>query len=89
MEFLSRFDRPIDFLYLDSWDFDFADPAPSQQHHLREIIAAYPRLHAQSMVLIDDCNLPHGGKGRLVIQYLAERGWRVLHSEYQTLLVRD
>ncbi|MBI3901288.1 MAG: class I SAM-dependent methyltransferase, partial [Chlamydiia bacterium] len=65
--FLENFQGPIDFLYLDSYDFDANEPLPSQEHHLKEIIAAYPKLHKDSIVMIDDCGLPHGGKGVLVI----------------------
>lgn len=85
--FLSEFKKPIDFLYLDSYDFDVDDPLLSQQHHLDEIKAAYPLLHSQSIVMIDDCNLPHGGKGKLVIDYLLERSWKKVFSSYQVILV--
>lgn len=74
--FLREFDRPIDFLYLDSYDFDFNNPTPSQEHHLKEIEAAYDKLHDHSVVMIDDCRLPHGGKGKLIIDYLVKRGWK-------------
>ncbi len=86
--FLKNFTQPIDFLYLDSFDFETKNPFPSQEHHLKEIKAAYPLLHDQSVVMIDDCGLPRGGKGLLVIDYLKRRGWKVLHSAYQTILTR-
>lgn len=85
--FLKNFDRPIDFLYLDSYEFDPAHPLPCQLHHLYEIQAAYPFLHENSFVLIDDCDLPHGGKGKLAIEWLLEQGWRIEMSGYQVLLV--
>lgn len=85
--FLKNFDQPIDFLYLDSYDFDESNPSPSQEHHLKEIMAAYPRLHAKTIIMIDDCGLPYGGKGPLVIQYLLERGWKIALSEYQVILI--
>src|SRR3990167_2087423 len=40
--FLREFKESIDFLYLDSFDFDLNNPRPSKLHHLKEIIAAYP-----------------------------------------------
>lgn len=86
--FLTHFSRPIDFLYLDSYDFDVNNPSPSQEHHLKEIIAAYPWLTPNSIVMIDDCNLPHGGKGKLAIQYLLERGWEIIVSSYQVILAK-
>ncbi len=72
--FLKNFNQKIDFLYLDSYDFDFKNPLPSQQHHYQEIVAAYPWLTDQTIILIDDCDLPHGGKGKLVIEFLLEKG---------------
>lgn len=87
--FLQDFSQQIDFLYLDSFDFDYDNPEPSQQHHLKEIIAAYPKLTAQSIVMIDDCGLLHGGKGALVIPYLQERGWSIVAQSYQVILMRN
>jgi hypothetical protein len=87
VEFLASFKEPIDFLYLDSYDFDYSNPGPSQEHHLKEIVAAYPRLHKKSIIMIDDCDLPFGGKGKLAIQYLLDKGWKVALSAYQVVLV--
>lgn len=88
VEFLENFSDTIDFLYLDSFDFDFNDPYPSQEHHLKEIIAAYPKLTPNSIILIDDCGLPHGGKGKLVIEYLRNLGWEIVAQGYQVLLIK-
>jgi hypothetical protein len=87
--FLENFNRPIDFLYLDSFDFDENNPRPSQEHHLKEIKAAYPRLTKNSIVMIDDCALPHGGKGKLAIEFLLEKGWKILLLKHQTILVNN
>lgn len=84
--FLHNFNRPIDFLYLDSFEYEFGNPGPSQEHHLKEIIAAYPWLTPTSVVMIDDCALPFGGKGKLVIEYLLARGWIILAEGYQVIL---
>jgi SAM-dependent methyltransferase len=86
--FLEQFDQTIDFLYLDSYDFDSKNPLPSQEHHLKEIIAAYPHLGDHSVVMIDDCGLPHGGKGKLAIEWLEQKGWIVLASQYQSILIK-
>lgn len=88
IKYLSEFAYPIDFLYLDSYDFNLWDPTPSQTHHLREIEAAYDKLHENSVVMIDDCDLPYGGKGKLVIDYLRKRNWKIIYSGYQVILVR-
>ena len=56
----------IDFLYLDSFDYNFRNPGPSQNHHLKEIQAAYNKLHSQSVVMVDDCDLPGGGNFEMI-----------------------
>ncbi len=87
ISFLRDFDRRIDFLYLDSYDFDADNPSLSQLHHLYEIQAAYPHLHEQSVIMIDDCALPNGGKGKLAIEFLKAHGWEILKEDYQTILI--
>jgi hypothetical protein len=82
--------RPIDLLYLDSWDYPVepdaaADRDASQRHCLGELEAALPNLHARSLVLIDDGDLPGGGKPLLAKRRLAELGWTNLIDAYQTL----
>lgn len=91
LTFLKDFDQKIDLLYLDSYDYG-DDPEiqqKSQQHHLEEFKAAENKLHRNTIVLIDDCGLPNGGKGKLVIQYMSNLGWKILMRSYQVLLVRD
>lgn len=89
IEFLKNFDRTIDFLYLDSFDFEEQHPQPSQVHHLLEIHAAYPHLAQDCIVMIDDCDLPHGGKGKHVIEFLLSQGWKIIAQGYQVLLARS
>jgi predicted O-methyltransferase YrrM len=89
IKYLTEFGQQIDFLYLDSYDFNASNPAPSQNHHLYEIQAAYDKLHDNSIVMIDDCDLPHGGKGKLIIEYLLEKGWKIVYSGYQVILVQN
>ena len=79
----------IDFLYLDSFDYDSKNPAPSQNHHLKEIQAAYNKLHSQSVVMVDDCDLPGGGKCKLVEAFLLERGWKMVMNGYQQIFVYE
>lgn len=92
LEFLANFPHKIDFLYLDSFDYDLKNPTPSQEHHLKEVIAAYPHLTPQTVIMIDDCNawyLPGGGKGGKAIPYLVGQGWKVINNNYQVILVRE
>lgn len=89
IEFLREFPQFIDFLYLDSYEYNSSNPLPSQTHHLNEMMAAYPILHEKSVVMVDDCDLPEGGQGKFVIEFLTERGWKVIFKGYQTILVQD
>jgi hypothetical protein len=57
--------------------------SPSQEHAVAELRAA--SLHAGSLVLIDDADLPGGGKARLAKHLLAERGATCLAEGYQSL----
>ena len=79
--------RKIDLLYLDSYDFDPADPFPSAFHHIKELIAARPCLSEGSIVAIDDnIELADGsftGKGYLAKQWFDHVGIKCLHQGYQ------
>ncbi len=92
LKFLAEFSEPVDFLYLDSYDYDLEDTSiqkASQEHHLAEFKTIESCLHEKSLVLIDDCRLPNGGKGKLAIEYMVGRGWKILMSEYQVLLTKS
>ena len=92
VNYLDAFQKNIDFLYLDSYDYDPKDiliQKASQEHHLKEIKAAKDKLHDNSIVLIDDCHLSGGGKGKLAIKYLTNAGWKIDMNKYQVLLIKD
>ncbi|MDB5803041.1 MAG: hypothetical protein JWN73_363 [Betaproteobacteria bacterium] len=80
----------IDLLYLDSYDFDVADPFPSAFHHIKELIAVRPCLGPGSIVAIDD-NYPHPdpadgrvtGKGYLAMQWFRDLDIPLLHRGLQ------
>lgn len=89
--YLDEFTDMVDFLYLDSYDYHKSDTAiqtASQDHHLKEIKAIEGCLHEDTVILIDDCDMPNGGKGKLVIERLTANGWKVHMSEYQVILVK-
>lgn len=89
--YLDEFTDMVDFLYLDSYDYHKTDTAiqtASQAHHLKEIEAIEGCLHDDTVILIDDCDMPNGGKGKLVIERLTANGWKVHMSEYQVILVK-
>lgn len=90
--FLENFDEKVDFLYLDSYDYSRTDSEiqkASQEHHLKEFKAIENQLHDNTIVLIDDCRLPAGGKGKLVIDYMQNKGWQVIIDAYQVLLLKN
>jgi len=90
--YLKSFSQPVDLLYLDSYDYHKTDTSiqqASQKHHLEEFRAIEDQLHDDSIVLIDDCNMPAGGKGKLVIEYMLGKDWQVHLYDYQALLVRS
>ena len=81
---------PIDFLYLDSMDFVIGgDPNPAQDHCLKEYLAAKENLHSNSIVIIDDCALPQGGKGKKCIEQMHSDGWVSIYSSYQEVLIKS
>jgi hypothetical protein len=46
--------RQVDLLYLDSFDYDPANPVPSAVHQLKELCSIAPALGPQTLVLVDD-----------------------------------
>lgn len=87
--FLQNFPDAIDFLYLDSYDYDEKNPRPAQEHCLSEVKAAEDKLTTSSVVMIDDCNVPGGGKGFLAIQYLLSKGWVLHQNHHQVILLKS
>jgi hypothetical protein len=52
-----------------------------------EVGAAFGKLVGRNIVLLDDCNIPGGGKGLLTTKWLIERGYKLHMSKYQNLLI--
>ena len=91
VQFLLNFNEPIDLLYLDSLDCPLppADATESQAHQLREIKAAYGKLHVGTVVLLDDNNFENGGKTRLSKRFLLKTGeWNCILDHGQSLWVK-
>lgn len=85
IEFLQNYKKPIDFLYLDAWDY-YGDTKPiSAQKHLQAYLAA--NLAPRALVLIDDVlnESTYEGKGELLIPELLQRGYKCLYKGYQFL----
>jgi len=88
VEFLKNFEQPIDFLYLDSYDYNKKNPKPAQEHCLNELLAAEDKLSDKAVVMIDDCDPQDGGKGPLAITHLVKNGWEILLSKRQVILTK-
>jgi hypothetical protein len=79
----TKFDRPVDLLYLDSFDLDVRNPHPSSLHHLMELTAIMPQLRKGTLVVVDD-NLPNGpGKGMYVNTFFRHLGVSPIILDYQ------
>lgn len=89
VESLSRRIMDIQFAYLDSYDFSAENPMPSQRHQIAEVGAILGKMTRPGLILLDDCDLPHGGKGGLCVPFLEERGWKLIHKDYQRIYVRE
>ena len=59
----------IDVLYLDSYDVDFNNPIPSCFHHMKELLAIFPKIQKGTLIIVDD-NLNGKGKGQMIKDYM-------------------
>jgi spermidine synthase len=84
LDFIRAFSGPIDLLCLDAGD----DPDAVKELHLAIFCAAQAHLAPESLVVIDDTDLPHAGRGELVLTRASTEGYRVLWRGRQTALSR-
>lgn len=87
-ETLKQIVRPISFAYLDSYDFEEHKALDAQSHQVREVEILLPKMAKTSAFLLDDCDLPLGGKAGLSVPMLLEAGYKETMSEYQRLFIR-
>jgi hypothetical protein len=80
LNFLSSFDKKIDFLYLDSLDGQFEE---ASEHQLNEIKIAKDKLNANSLVLLDD----KGSKTNLSIDYMLKNGFKIINETKEQVLL--
>ena len=84
----------IDFLYLDSYDFEPDNPVPSQLHHIKELCAVMKNLKKGTLIAVDDhlntpnfdeyrSTLAQGGKARFVEDFMKNIDAELLHDGYQ------
>jgi hypothetical protein len=86
--------KKIDFLYLDSYDFDPENPIPSQLHHVKELCSVMKNLKKGTIIAVDDhANTPEfasyrstlakGGKAGFIENFMTNIKAEVLHDGYQ------
>lgn len=76
--------RPIDFLYLDSmdWQGTKTEKQLSALHHAAELSAAWPYLAHDALIAVDDCMGPYEGKHSLVKRFFDSLGVEPLTDDY-------
>jgi hypothetical protein len=79
----NQFDRKIDLLYLDSFDYDGIN-GQSMQHHMYELTAILPSLKNGCLIAVDDHFGDHG-KGELVKRFMTHIGIPLFHDGYQLI----
>tara|TARA_B100001121_G_C18368895_1_gene470681 strand:- start:19 stop:585 length:567 start_codon:yes stop_codon:yes gene_type:complete len=80
LNFLSSFDKKIDFLYLDSLDGQFKE---ASEHQLNEIKVAKDKLKINSLVLLDD----KGSKTNLSIDYMLKNDFKIINETKEQVLL--
>jgi len=92
VEYLKNFDKKIDVLFVDSFDYcgDAENIRACHNHSLNEILAAWDKLEDNCFVLVDDVfNDKWAGKGELSIPYMLENGFQLEYFiDSQVLLKR-
>jgi hypothetical protein len=76
--------RPIDFLYLDSMDYngDNTNKGLSSLHHAAELCVAWKWLAPDALIAVDDCLLPYEGKHAMVKRFFDSIGVEPLTADY-------
>lgn len=80
LNFLSKFNKSIDFLYLDSLDGQFKE---ASSHQLKEIKIAIKKLHKNSLVLLDD----KGSKTNLSIEFMLNNNFKIFNETKEQVLL--
>lgn len=85
-----------DLLYLDSLDYPIGSQAgdvvrqeQAQQHCLNEFLAIEDRLPKSTILLIDDNQLPGGGKPKALKSYLLTKGWICLLDSQSSVWIQQ
>lgn len=88
-KFLKQFDKKIDLLYLDGFDSTPGEERAASKKQLQEIKAALPKLAEKCVIILDDTDLPKGGKAGLSSKFLVKNGFKLVINKYQQVYIRD
>ena len=80
LNFLSSFEKKIDFLYLDSLD---GQNKEASNHQLKEIKIAKEKLSKNSLVLLDD----KGSKTNLSIDFMLNNNFKIINETKEQVLL--
>ena len=80
LNFLSSFEKKIDFLYLDSLDGQHKE---ASNHQLKEIQIAIEKLSENSLVLLDD----KGSKTNLSIDFMISNNFKIINETKEQVLL--
>ena len=80
----------VNLFYLDSWDVKWHNDHDSAEHHLKEFLAIEQHLQSGAIVAIDDnakflSTGARTGKGRRVVEYLADKNIHPVYDAYQII----
>ena len=80
----------VDLFYLDSYDVNWDDDTDSANHHLKEFLAIESFIKPGTVVALDDnsrwtASNQRTGKGRAVVEYLANQKHWPIYDEYQII----
>lgn len=81
--------RQVTFAYLDSYDYEEAKAIDAQTHQLKEVEILLPKMAQRSAFLLDDCDLPNGGKAGLSVPLILANGYKETATGYQRLFIRE
>jgi hypothetical protein len=80
----------IDFIYLDSFDYEKNLEHESSLHHLFELMAILPKLKSGSIIAVDDNYSKQGnGKGRYIKEYFSSLGIKPMLDGYMLIYILE
>ena len=91
LEYLKNWNKAIDFLYLDAWDYTFGKEEKFAQCHLNAFKLIENYLKPDSLILIDDIlnHQTYEGKGKYLIPYMLNNHYKLIYKGYQYLFKKN